>query len=364
MNRLAFRGLALVIFSSLILAGQAQVIYDGEGQLKTSMDANPSQSNPALSLMGGQAQEVLRPKSPSELEGVLLNNFIQNTELQLPDDFGLEFMPRRFWASPKEKFTDADKHIHKPWRDLSISVASLNEAVNDSLTLTQLGFGLRVPIISGKIKSADRKKIFELEKEYTDSTNAMVAISATAMFLKRRDDKDFNTAATIILLEQELLDTLRKSDQFSDKTEKLVEAYFQQLKDPGNGKPLTVSQQKKVLDEVNHLAKEDSEKWKGNATKISDLRLQRYGWFLEMAGATFLDFPTGETDFSRGQKFGAWGTVSYRFEKINLEFNGMFRYIRDFQIGDGANNYDFGGGFTLRHDRISLAGEYLFRTQR
>jgi hypothetical protein len=111
----------------------------------------------------------------------------------------------------------------------------------------------------------------------------------------------------------------------------------------------------KLTDEVNEIL-------------IEMQGMSRVGWLLEFSGAASLLAPTNSIDYTIGQDWASWGTLTYRFDpkegskKMN-DFNLMVRFGGNFQ-NTNSYNRDFGLSWVLIGDDHSLSLEGIFRSYR
>jgi hypothetical protein len=114
------------------------------------------------------------------------------------------------------------------------------------------------------------------------------------------------------------------------------------------------------------------EKERGNLTdEVNEILVEmhgmsRVGWLLEFSGAASLLAPTNKIDYTYGQDWAAWGTLTYRFDpeegskKMN-DFNLMMRLGSNFQHS-GSYNRDLGLSWVSIGDKHSLSLEGILRS--
>ena len=106
--------------------------------------------------------------------------------------------------------------------------------------------------------------------------------------------------------------------------------------------------------------------------EISKLRSDRKGFKLEVAGATGLNFPTNQIDFSVAPKVGFWLTPSFQPYKTDwIEFIGVIRYYnhnldfyKEFLPNNNIYNYNWDLGLRLafKKNKYSIELEGVYRT--
>jgi hypothetical protein len=98
-------------------------------------------------------------------------------------------------------------------------------------------------------------------------------------------------------------------------------------------------------------------------TEMSEL--SRVGWLCEFAGAGSLLAPTNKIDFTYGDRWGFWATLTYRFDAPpgshkNNDFNLMGRVSGDFTVNN-AFNRDAGLSWALSGESYNLTVEGIYR---
>ncbi|MEZ5195898.1 MAG: hypothetical protein R2764_05735 [Bacteroidales bacterium] len=128
-----------------------------------------------------------------------------------------------------------------------------------------------------------------------------------------------------------------------------------------NNETQTIEVVTKILNAIDKKLNE--KEFTSLAKNIQDRQTRKYGFFWEVAAASFLDFPDGNMGYSLVPKLGVWTTATYRLPNQKFDFIGTFRFIKDFQMDANAYNLDYGGSLIFSVHKFSFAGEYLQRFQ-
>ncbi|GEM_PF-5074944 len=337
---------------------------DAQEVATTNLMELSTPSNPALTLMGVQPTEVTRPKSWNQLESSLINEFSgEGGGLAIPNDFGLEFMPYWLRSNPLEKFRESDLTTNRsrPLQSLSVSLGSVNTERGDTVD-SRIGFGLRTQILSGKVAADDINAI----KRYSQMivTRNMQGADLFSILAQVEDTK----AQSYKELDTQVRDSIASllpADQVKDALANWTSFYDLIIKGHKLSDPLTSAEAQALV-----IAMEDSVAQSFNNTEVNamadsikNLKTARYGLIWEVAASTFLQFPTGDFEYSEIPKFGTWTTLTYRTKNQKFDFIGTVRYIEDFQLEKRTFNLDFGASLVCHVGNLSFSGEYLQRYQ-
>lgn len=345
--------LFLVIFAE----GQEPTITDELIELSTP-------SYPAMSIMGTLPQEINKPKSYNQLETTLINSFSQEGSFGIPRNFGLEVMPYWLKSKPYKEFSyeKLSKNQCAPLENLALSMGTVNENIGDTLFNTKIGFGVRTLIFSGKVAKNDLDSIRVLKEAFLNKSFSHVNLIFVLTIIQ---NESFNSYQNFISkLEEELRKSMIDTDSIEIEKEvsiaiEYVETVFPAEKWTNNTKTEQVANEVKTAVNI----KLNEEEFTSLAKNIEDQQTRKYGFFWEIAMATYLDFPYGNIDYSLVPKLGIWTTATYRLPSQKVDFIGTFRFIKDFQLENEAFNLDYGGALIFHVHKFSFAGEYLQRFQ-
>lgn len=294
-------------------------------QAQEKLNAVSAPTSPASSVLGLQPTSVLSPKSYQALEAALFSNFINSTDgLAIPNDFSLEFTP--YWATdhslsledylyPKDILND------QIIRNSSFSVASTQKFfLGDSSATNSLAFGYRTTLYFGN--KNDRNKISEFNKGLSDFGFISSRINGEAESLVA-NNKVNNKAEFLKVIRGKVQEVIR-DHYLEEEAEPIVRAIFNEAESlpelEGEGDEL-LDNFKLITDRV----LESDELFSEFKNYIRD----RQGFFLDVAYAAFLNFPTNNFEFSVVPRQSFWLTPTYRFKDDNLSFlkvMGVLRY--------------------------------------
>jgi hypothetical protein len=335
---------------------------------------------PAVTIMGEQPMEISRPKTLNQLETNLINSFTDGQSFILPEGLALEFMP--FWLSSRPSYhfdyAKAEKNESSFLKHLSLSVGTINKNVGDTSWNSRVGFGFRSQIFSGKLSKESLDTLKAIRKKFVNTTRP-------ALIAKTRVNQ---LSGTVSVTPDQIMSKLEKSilsdfqtnnlslsdaGEFVKWLEKNVrEIYRKEKRNMTENEVKT--QLKKIIDDA-QIANDANvfatiETTTTDFAKTSErIRLNRIGWKWEVAGATYVDFPTQAFTYSQVPRLGLWSNISYTFKKPNISLILQNRYIHDFLTmhengkGQGANMVDNGLSLSIDVKRFSMALEGILRYQ-
>jgi hypothetical protein len=325
--------------------------------------------NPAMTLMGAQTTEISRPKSLNQLETTLASSYSGGGLAGIPNDFGLEVMP--YWLKPRpEKVFDRtalSKNECAPLENLSISLGSVNKENSDSTTRTQIGFGVRTLIFSGIVSDADLERFDRLNgaavATISSANDLYAVIRGSKMDTASTYQQAYNSVA------QEYKDLAAIDTSLANNQEhvlKILKAMFlNEVGESGMDKEIPKGEAKALKTKFKDMvhASVNADSFQQAVDSVSEARVRKSGFMMEVAAATYLDFPTGEIEFSVVPKVGGWLTLSYRMPEWDLDVVGLARYIRDFELEENTQNFDVGMSLSFTPGKLNVTGELIQRFQ-
>ncbi len=335
-------------------------------------------SSPAAAVIGIQPSVVLSPKSYEALETSIFSNYFNGQgQVLIPNNLAIEYTP--YWT--KDHPMSVDDYLRPSigqslLRNLSISVASTqNFVIQDTVKSNALGFGIRTTIyLSGQ----------EYKNEIDQSLKNVRDVAALA--------SNTLTDAVTILTSKELknndefvnflIDGLKKNDvylkQFKNQTNAklsdLSKYVRKKLPDLPGETPLNNTSKEFVAyaDTLNAIIDEFFKISEIHESIIENLIKLRPGFKIDIAFASFLNFPSNDFNFSISPQQSFWITPSYRF-KNNLSFIeilGVLRYNwynlgyyqQYFQKNETfENNLDYGVSLNLNFKKVTFHIEAVGR---
>ena len=350
----------------LLLLACSGYLYAQDGMInKQLMELSPP-SFPAMAIMGVVPQEINRPKSFHQMEATLINSFTQDGSFALPKNFALEVMPYWLGSHPYKEFNfdRLSKTECAPLENLAISLGSVNENQGDSVFHSQVGFGMRTLLFSGKM---DRGQLDSMKKYreqfFMRSKNIFDLLNATEI----AKDSSYATYDSFFKAILNEYSKILGDDPGKKERMLLAEEFLSKFIPPDihntaiQGKEITLQLANRMQESLDQKVQE--KEFTELAARIQQFQTLKYGLFWEVAAATYLDFPNGDFHYSRVPKLGIWTTATYTLKNQLFSFIGSLRYIRDFKVETNTSDIDFGGSVLYQSHRFSLAAEYLQRYQ-
>lgn len=318
------------------------VVSSGQDEI----NALKAPNSPAAAILGIQPSTVLVPKSLRALEAAVISNFGQNTDQILPDDFGLEFTP--YWF--KDHGLGLREYLDpKPgpqlWRNLSVSIASSRSfLLQDSTQTNSLAFGLRTSVFFGSAKDYETieqnlkmlsnvqdvriavlQKFVELDIANTNSKDTYIDAAHPVLILKITDETEGVSQANARAIADRISLAARQIEYDDSNRNAFFEAY------------------------ANLLFNELGDQYQNFKKYITE----REGPAIDIAYASFLNFPTNNFEYSTIPRQSVWLTPSYSFNSLGGNFKaiGVLRwewynedyFVRYFPLTDiYRNNFDYG----------------------
>ncbi len=341
-------------------------------------------SMPASSIIGIQSNEVNRPKSLKSLETAFLNNFQDNQNFILPNSFALEVNP--FMLSGRKNFDYntylQNKVLQNIWQNFSVSISSTtNYFINDSTTANAMGLGFRTIILNGHPNP-------EIARLYKSSQNANQEVINIKGYIPILISSYSNDSIHINALLDSVINRL-KSIVLSEESVAYQEAV----------KALNAINKNTPKDSIantflkNYKKFHSTEVFNNFKSLVKDVKMNRYGWRLEIDLAYALSFPDNNFNYSVSPRWGTWLNASYKplvkkknaagaimktnkgdaiFRPSDFEFIGMARVFQNnsdfFQnlnpedsTFKAGNFFDIGGRIVWEKKKFSVEIEYIYR---
>lgn len=295
---------------------------------------------PAFSILDYEPSAVMRPTSVKKLSSDILNSFDANGKLIM--NLGMEVSPYWLKTRPelsREQFLNP-KPIQNVFQTFSISVATVKDTLTDK---NNLGLGFRTQIIRGKLSPEFEK--YELELKKTEEAMGMIAIarSLSGNVLTSRD-------AIISFLENKLTEA-----NYDESNKKLILLKLNSLKSSFTDEPASLQLYCEAV--INNMESKTNQL----AKKVIDLETQRYGFSLEVAGASkFIETKNGDQSFN---KLGLWVNANNFFTTTDA-WTFTARYLTTTQDENSTNNTDVGFGYLKLGDQFNVSLEGMLRWYR
>ncbi|MFH1120610.1 MAG: hypothetical protein V1775_12375 [Bacteroidota bacterium] len=340
---------------------------------KLELDELTSPSTPAFTLLGLSPTTINRPTLGTPFLMSLANGLNGKS---IASDVAIETTP--YWWVPRHGLTYKEYYgldktgkssvgfMDQIAQSFALSVATSDASPDiDSIDSRFLAIGIRFQVLKGEPSK-------EFTNAYEGSLSDQLLIREAIAELGLRVSKgkiatldQLKENATIIV--QSLLsfdkELINRSQQSKDKRSKLATEYIDNLlqtveKSPFQKETIAIfleTERLNVSDKVNDML-------------IEMHGMSRVGWLLEFSGAASLLAPTNNIEYTLGEDWAGWGTLTYRMEpkegsKKNNDFNLMARFGGNFQQSNSYNS-DLGLSWVLIGDNYSVTLEGIFRSYR
>lgn len=357
----------IVSFFTLIILGSG--IYAQQLELEELT----SPSTPAFTLLGLSPTNISRPTLSKPFVMSLANGLNGKS---IASDVAIESSP--YWWAPRSGLTykkyyglDAENFsgnfLDQVARTFALSFATSDASPDiDSIDSRYLAGGIRFQVLNGK-PSRKFTQAYYKTLQY-DKLLKREAISDLKFKVDRNTITSNEKLKEGILTSVEVMISTNDSfREIPDQHKKIlknmaveyIENFMKELGGSDFNKETIISllekERGKLTDEVNEIL-------------VEMQGMSRVGWLLEFSGAASLLAPTNSIDYTIGQDWASWGTLTYRFDpkegskKMN-DFNLMVRFGRNFQ-NTNSYNRDFGLSWVSIGDDHSLSLEGIFRSYR
>jgi hypothetical protein len=295
---------------------------------------------PAFSILEYEPSAVMRPTSVKKLSSDILNSF--DAEGKLIMNLGIEVSP--YWLTSRPELSREAFLNPKPMQNLfqtfSISAATVRDTVTGK---NNLGFGFRTQIVRGKLSPEFEK--YDLQLKKMEEAIGMIAIarSLSGNVLTSRD-------AIISFLENKLTEA-----NCDEESKKLILSKLDSLKNRFTDEPTSL--QLYCEEVINDMENKTNQL----AQKVIDLETKRYGFSLEIAGASkFVETANGEQSFN---KLGLWVNANNFFTTTDA-WTVTARYLTTTQDKNAINSTDLGFGYLKLGDQFNVSLEGMLRWNR
>lgn len=339
-----------MLFCLCLIGGTIQSFAQQKDTV-VNFDQLRAPSSPAFNLLGISPSDIERPKNPTDFAFSLSN--ASNSFSTVPKSYAMEISP--FWAfngkSTFKQFIDNKNIGNNIKQTLVFSVGSTTaKAINDSSEFRQIGLAFKFSILRGKVGDEFTKwdkDVTEYLGQY-DTYYAHLKDSLTRA-------KDSTVAPLLKLYvkykptDPEAVAILKAVQTMNDEIDVKVRALSQD----------TASAKNKIwLTKLRELSNQTS--------------FRRYGFTMDWAAGTVIDFADSTFNRSYLSKFATWLTFGYEGHngsnimfllRYAASFNRFYRndlniIVKDINIG----NLDMGLRFYQDfNDKLTISVEYIHR---
>jgi len=324
-------------------------------------------SMPSATIIGAQMEDVSRPASLRELEASVFTSVYDPAQgLRFPENYAVEFNP--FMLGPRENFdyreylkNEADLNA---WRNLCISVATTTGIpVTDSISVHGLGIGARTVIFNG----TPPKDVETAYMEAVEQNSALLLLRSSVSTLL--SSFEANDSSTIEDIQEFVAEELGKMKEFENAPRyiALFRKVFASIKRDTTFERLEESFLDLFTEKTEGVALAELRE------KLSQVKLDRFGFRWEVDAALALSFPDGDFNDCIAPRHAVWTNISYKSEDLDaVQFIALARLIwnnsdfyRRYQRTDESYCpgifFDLGVSLNYEYKRLSMKAEFVFR---
>lgn len=304
------------------------------------LDLLKTPSSPGFILLNKQPSDIERPTTPTDFAFSIRN--ASDNFSAIPKNYALEIAPAWLFSGNKINYKDAyGATSHKNVGKNILQTLGLSCAVNTEDSAfggknTQLAVGLKFSIVRGKISDEFAKSV--------DDLKAVLAEIGQG-YVKKKDEA---------LLKDSVYQSLVK----------LMAA------NPSLASSIAITLEKIENLKGEEIKNELNKTYESKLKKLTDIKVERYGWFLDAAGGIVTDFPQQIFENAQTNKAGGWLTGGYESKK-HISFLGVARYLNGGEIKYTAadssqksytdNTLDLGARLVYDINKFSVSLEGLYR---
>ncbi|MBL1222137.1 hypothetical protein JET18_14895 [Chryseobacterium sp. L7] len=314
------------------------------------LDVLRAQASPGANLLGIANSDI---EKPTDLKSIMVSLREGTSNFSsLPTSFAIDLAP--FKLSGKYQDLRTDSNFLTTFKQTFVtSLAFKGIAEDEEQNIeekSRLGFGIKFSIKRGKYSDETMKGLEKIHEVHKILQKQRIDSSERDPELEELDRINSSLLQKKILLE----DAGKKDTPEYKYLEKLLEEIEVKIKDYHKNK------------------KDDKEKIQ-QITKIAqDIKLERYGYFLDMSMGTVLDFRNNKFNNTQITKMGAWLTGGYNWEKHPSTLIFMARYLYNPETPlanpelkkENLHTLDMGSRlvFKLFDEKFLLSGECIYRS--
>ncbi|HCA07293.1 hypothetical protein [Chryseobacterium sp.] len=325
--------------------------YSGQEEKGIDLDVLRAQASPGANLLDIANSDI---EKPTDLKSIMVSLREGTSNFSsLPTSFAIDLAP--FKLNGKYQDLRTNSNFFTTFKQTFVtSLAFKGIEEDEKLNIeekSRLGFGIKFSIKRGEfskeaIKALDtiHKVHVFLQQQRIDRNNASEELAKL--------DKDKKP----ILQKMRLLEDANKEDtqEYKDLQKKVAEidiqtVHFFKIRDTND--------EEEKIEEITKIAK--------------DIKLERYGYFLDMSMGTVLDFRNNKFNNTQISKVGAWLTGGYNSEKkFTLIFMTRYLYNPETPLAnpelkkENLHTFDMGSRLVLKllDERFLMSGECIYRS--
>lgn len=280
--------------------------------------------SPAANIIGMVPGTVLQPKSYQALEVAMFSNFLNGDKLTSPDNYSLEFSP--YWFKDHgvslKNYLSNNSFGNQLKQNSSFSLASTQSyLLADSTKTNSLSFGYRTSFFLPNAK--DKTESTKLLKGVYENFAFISELAVYAGEALKEDPGPVDAKVFMARFKPLIKAKLEESQVDEGVIDDFVEVLSVEI-EKLKGSDFTHEKIYTTIDMVSV----DYFKMNEDSNKLAEYINNRYGFYIDVAYANFLNFPTNEFEYSIAPRQSIWLTPSYRFSGHlkNFKLIGVFRY--------------------------------------
>lgn len=334
--------LILILFSHL---------YLGQDDDEINLDVLRAQASPGANLLGIANSDI---EKPTDLKSLMIS-LRQGSDnfSNLPAAFTVDVAPFKL-NGKYQNLIDNSKFSENFKQSFVISFGFKNLKEDEDANIeekSKIGLGTKFSIIRGDFNKETKDILSEIYKYHLDRQKRIELLENDADLLMYYTEKK-------VLLE--------KLKNIRDKKD------IEYLETDAKINEITVKENKRIsyLEEKHNI--ENIQLDNKIRKDIENLKLERYGFFLDTSMGTVLDFENNKFNNSKVTKLGAWLTGGYNWEKhpSTLIFIGRYLYNPDSPLAnpslkkENIHTLDIGSRlvFKLFDEKFLMSGECMYRS--
>ena len=329
--------------------------YSAQEEKGIDLDELRAQASPGANLLGIANSDI---EKPTDLKSIMVSLREGTSNFSsLPTSFAIDLVP--FKLNGKYQDLRTDTNFLTTFKQTFVtSLAFKGIAKDEDLNIeekSRLGFGIKFSMIRGKFSDETMKALDKIHEVHQFIEEQRIIRSEGSEFLRELD----RTNSSLLQKKRLLEDANKRDTQEYKDLERRVEE-------------IRVKKENylKIID--NPDRQEEEEKIQGITKIAQDIKLERYGYFLDMSMGTVLDFRNNKFNNTQISKVGAWLTGGYNWEKhpSTLIFMARYLYNPDSPLAnpelkkENLHTFDMGSRlvFKLLDERFLMSGECIYRS--
>lgn len=324
--------------------------YSGQEEKGIDLDVLRAQASPGANLLGIANSDI---EKPTDLKSIMVSLREGTSNFSsLPTSFAIDLVP--FKLNGKYQDLRTNSNFSTTFKQTFVtSLAFKGIAEDEELNLeekSRLGFGIKFSIKRAEFSDETMKALGTIHEAHQFLEKRRLSGSDGSEELAKLD-----RANGLLLKEKRLLEDENKEDtQEYKELEKEIEAIGVKIENYHKNKK---EEEGKILE----------------ITKIAqNIKLERYGYFLDMSMGTVLDFRNNKFNNTQITKVGAWLTGGYNWKNhpSTLIFMARYLYNPDSPLAnpelkkENLSTLDVGSRLVLKlaNERFLMSGECIYRS--